>query len=58
VDAELNRPSTAQTADITLRFSGTNHLYAGIIRTPLDPAKPRLNILRTGDFTGAAEMSV
>src|SRR5262249_7550629 len=43
--------SSAQTADITIAFStATNRLYAGIIRLPFPPNRPRLNIQRTEDF--------
>ena len=47
------------TADITVSF-GTkgNRLYAGIIRLPFPPNRPRLNILRTNDFQSGATMKV
>lgn len=52
-------PSDRMTGDITLRFRGINNtLYAGIIRTPIVNDTPRLNILRTNDVLGGAEMTV
>jgi hypothetical protein len=47
------------TADITVAFGGTsNKLYAGIIRLPFPPNRPRLNILRTNDVQSATVMKV
>ena len=43
------------TSDITVRFSGKNNLYAGILRIP---GGLRLNILRTNNFLGASTMTV
>ncbi|HZT42330.1 MAG TPA: hypothetical protein VFA07_09070 [Chthonomonadaceae bacterium] len=56
-------PSDQMTADITLRFSGTNHLYAGIIRTPIQQdangnLHPRLNILRSDNIQSGQKMKV
>jgi hypothetical protein len=51
-------PSQLQTADITLRFGGTNRLYSGIIPLPLPPGGTNLNILRTDDFTGSGLMEI
>jgi hypothetical protein len=51
-------PSQLQTADITLRFSGTNRLYSGIIPLPLPASGTSLNILRTDDFTGSGLMEI
>jgi hypothetical protein len=53
-----NDPSTG-TGDITLRFSGTNKLYAGILSLP-PPAlnETELKILRSQNFTGPAVMKV
>lgn len=51
-------PSNAvgMTGDITIRFGGTtNNFYAGILR---QPGFLRLNILRTNNFVGAAQMTV
>ena len=50
-------PSQLQTADITLRFSGTNRLYTGIIPLPLINDTHQ-NILRTDDFTGSGLMEL
>src|SRR5260370_15084 len=48
-------PSAVETADITLRFaSGSNDLYAGILRRPAID----LAVLRTGDPTSATVMTV
>ncbi|HYR87670.1 MAG TPA: hypothetical protein VE422_26540 [Terriglobia bacterium] len=47
------------TSDITVAFSTkSNRLYAGIIRVPFPPNRPRLNILRTNDFQSAVAMKV
>src|SRR6266516_1223501 len=47
------------TADITLAFgTASNKLYAGIIRLPFPPGRPRLNILRTDNFQSGATMKV
>ena len=47
---------SGMTSDITLRFAETSgNLYAGILRRP---GGFRLNILRTGNFLGAAAMTV
>src|SRR5215510_293392 len=47
------------TSDITVAFStSSNRLYAGIIRVPFPPNRPRLNILRTDDFQSSATMKV
>src|SRR5215471_1464011 len=47
------------TADITVSFgTSSNRLYAGIIRLPFPPNRPRLNILRTNDFQSGATMKV
>jgi hypothetical protein len=47
------------TADITVSFgTSSNRLYAGIIRLPFPPDRPRLNILRTNDFQSSATMKV
>src|SRR5207247_5444260 len=47
------------TADITLAFgTASNKLYAGIIRLPFPPDRPRLNILRTDNFQNGATMKV
>ena len=56
-------PSSASdgsaTADITLAFgTASNKLYAGIIRLPFPPGRPRLNILRTDNFQSGATMKV
>lgn len=56
-------PSSASdgsaTADITIAFaSASNNLYAGIIRLPFPGNRPRLNILRTGNFQSASPMTV
>lgn len=56
-------PSTvadgSATADITVAFgSGSNMLYAGILRFPAPADDTRLNILRTPNFQGAATMTV
>jgi hypothetical protein len=56
-------PSDAQqgsaTADITVSFaSAGDRLYAGIIRLPFPPDRPRLNILRTDDFRSGSTMKV
>jgi hypothetical protein len=52
-------PSDRMTADITIRFGSTsNCLYAGIIRTPLNPNAPALNILRTTNVLSGSPMSV
>src|SRR5437667_6320758 len=47
------------TSDITVAFStASNKLYAGIIRVPFPPNRPRLNILRTDNFQGGTTMKV
>src|SRR5262249_32128681 len=47
------------TADITVSFStSSNRLYAGIIRLPFPPNRPRLNILRTNNFLDGTTMKV
>ena len=47
------------TSDITVSFgTGSNKLYAGIIRLPFPPNRPRLNILRTDDFQSGVTMKV
>jgi len=47
------------TSDITVAFgTASNRLYAGIIRVPFPPNRPRLNILRTDDFQSSATMKV
>jgi hypothetical protein len=47
------------TSDITVSFgTSSNRLYAGIIRVPFPPNRPRLNILRTDDFQSSATMKV
>ena len=47
------------TGDITLRFSGTNKLYAGILSLPPPaPLETELKILRSDNFTGPAVMKV
>ena len=51
-------PSDQMTADITLRFSASNNLYAGILRTPIVNDTPRLNILRTANVLSGAAMTV
>src|SRR5215831_7322234 len=56
-------PSSAadgsMTADITVSFAtSSNKLYAGIIRLPFPPNRPRLNILRTNNFQSATQMDV
>jgi hypothetical protein len=56
-------PSQLQTADITLRFAGSNRLYTGIIPlpltvTPTGDSLTRLRILRTDDFTGSNLMEI
>lgn len=48
-------PSDDMTGDITVRFSESENLYAGILRRP---GWLRLNILRTTDFQGASTMTV
>jgi hypothetical protein len=53
-----NDPNTG-TGDITLRFSGTNKLYAGILSLPPAVAgDTELKILRSDSFTGPAAMKV
>lgn len=47
--------SGSATGDITIRFSGSNQLYAGILRLP---GSLRLNILRTPNIRGDEPMSV
>src|SRR5262249_5186172 len=51
-----SRDRRAGTGDITLRFSGTNRLYAGILKLP--SSNTRLNILRAKDFTAPERMVV
>src|SRR5262245_5955250 len=47
------------TSDITVAFAtASNKLYAGIIRVPFPPNRPRLNILRTDDVQSGATMKV
>ena len=47
------------TGDITLRFSGTNKLYASILSLPPPaPLETELKILRSDNFTGPAVMKV
>jgi Rieske Fe-S protein len=43
------------TGDITLRFSGTSHLYVGDLR---GDSFLRMNILRTGNFTSPTAMTI
>src|SRR5437899_4291406 len=51
-------PSEVETADITVRFSGSGTLYAAILRNPVEDDRPLLNILRTNDVLSGAEMTV
>ncbi|HEX9209103.1 MAG TPA: hypothetical protein VF901_01195 [Bradyrhizobium sp.] len=54
-----NAADGSATADITVAFgTASNKLYAGIIRLPFPPNRPRLNILRTDDFQSGATMTV
>jgi hypothetical protein len=47
------------TMDITVAFgTSSNKLYAGIIREPSPPNRPRLNILRADDFQSGTKMKV
>ena len=49
--------ASSTTSDITVRFGSTsNNFYAGILRRP--SFFPRLNILSTNNFAGAAAMTV
>jgi hypothetical protein len=50
--------SKTGTSDITLRFGSGNSLYAGILRFPNPAAEPRLNILRTADYSTPTLMKV
>jgi hypothetical protein len=51
-------PSSLQTADITVAFSGGGNLYAGIIVVPIADHTPRVRILRTTNAFGPATMAI